>query len=470
MEVVLLGTGSADGWPNPFCDCTSCAWALATGAVRGQTAALVDGRLLLDCGPDVPRGAARLGRSLAGVRHVLLTHGHWDHAAGAALLARTWAGRTEPLDVVGPPAALDAMRDWVAPTDQLRWLPVAAGDRRSLDGYEVVVLEAAHRDHDGPGVLYDVTAPDGGRLLHATDTGPLPPATLDAVRDRAYDVVFLEETFGDRFDHGTDHLDLATFADAVHGLRTAGAAVDTTDVVAVHLGHRNPPGDELARRLADVGARAVPDGTSLGTSPHRPGHRVLVLGGARSGKSWYAERLLAGERAPTYVATASPGHDDPEWADRVRRHRERRGPRWRTVETLELAALLRAAGPGEPVLVDCLSLWLARVLDDAGAWDRGRAADADQVLAREVDDLVDAWSTTRAAAVLVSNEVGSGVVPATVSGRRYRDELGRLNARMAAAADTVVLLVAGVPVPVKSPPPIPMPLPTPMPYDVEEPR
>ena len=101
------------------------------------------------------------------------------------------------------------------------------------------------------------------------------------------------------------------------------------------------------------------------------------------------------------------------------------------------------SGPGaEPVLVECLSTWLARVMDDCGVWDG--LPDADQVLAARLDTLVQAWRTTRRHVVAVSNEVGSGVVPGTVSGRRYRDELGRLNARIAADSQEVWLCIAGI--------------------------
>ena len=94
MEVLLLGTGSADGWPNAFCGCASCASSREGGEVRGQTAVLVDGRLLLDCGPEAPRAAERFGRSLRDVRSILLTHDHPDHVGPAALLWRRWAGST----------------------------------------------------------------------------------------------------------------------------------------------------------------------------------------------------------------------------------------------------------------------------------------------------------------------------------------------------------------------------------------
>ncbi len=454
MEVLLLGTGSADGWPNPFCTCATCATALADGEVRGQTAALVDGRVLLDCGPEAPRAALRHGRSLAGVRALLLTHSHPDHVGPAALLFRSWVGGTEPLDVVGPAPAVDACRDWVGPNDPVAFHPVRAGDRLDLDGgYAVHVLAAAHGDaHSGPGVLYDVTGPDGGRLLYATDTAPLPAATVEAVTGRRYHVVLLEETFGDHLDHGTDHLDLATFPQVTTALRACGAVDEATQVVGVHLSHHNPPTPELAGRLAASGATVVPDGTVLTAPPGPPrGRRVLVLGGARSGKSAHAEARLADRADVTYVATGGTRPDDAEWADRVEEHRRRRPATWRTVETTDLAALVRDADPGAALLVDCLSLWVASVLDD-GVWTAGSAAQqraADAAAAARVDELVAAWQTTAALVVVVSNEVGSGVVPATRSGRRYRDELGRLNARLAALADEVVLVVAGVPVPVK---------------------
>jgi adenosylcobinamide kinase/adenosylcobinamide-phosphate guanylyltransferase len=176
--------------------------------------------------------------------------------------------------------------------------------------------------------------------------------------------------------------------------------------------------------------------------------RVLILGGARSGKSVTAERLLAGRDQVEYVATGPlPDADDPEWADRVRLHRQRRPAHWTTLETLELEPVL--VGPGltrerlsVPVLVDCLSTWLAGVMDECGVWQA--APGADKQLTERVDGLLDAWRSTRRHIVAVSNEVGSGVVPATASGVRYRDELGVLNTRIAAGCEQVWLCTAGI--------------------------
>jgi adenosylcobinamide kinase/adenosylcobinamide-phosphate guanylyltransferase len=169
--------------------------------------------------------------------------------------------------------------------------------------------------------------------------------------------------------------------------------------------------------------------------------RVLVLGGTRSGKSAQAQALLAGVADVTYLATGPTGRDDPEWRARVERHRRSRPAGWRTVESTDLAGALR--GTPTPLLVDSVTAWLTAVLDEAGAWDR-RAGYPDTVQHR-VDDLVDAWRGRLATAVLVSDEVGWGVVPPTWSGRLFRDQLGLLNQALARTADQAWLVVAGIP-------------------------
>ena len=171
--------------------------------------------------------------------------------------------------------------------------------------------------------------------------------------------------------------------------------------------------------------------------------RTLILGGARSGKSAEAERRLADVPEVVYAATGGARSNDREWAERVAAHRARRPATWRTVETEDVATLLlRSDGT---VLVDCLTLWLAGVMDRCGAWDDGRWATgaARQEVAAEIDRLTEAWTLSRADILAVSNEVGWGVVPATTSGRRFQDELGRLNQRIAAISDEVLLVVAG---------------------------
>jgi nicotinate-nucleotide--dimethylbenzimidazole phosphoribosyltransferase len=170
--------------------------------------------------------------------------------------------------------------------------------------------------------------------------------------------------------------------------------------------------------------------------------RTLVLGGARSGKSAHAEKLL-GEAEADYLATARRQFDDPDWEERIAVHVARRPPGWRTVEPSDLPAALRAAGT-VPVLVDDIATWLTGELDDAGAWEGGREALA--ACRARCAELVSAVATYPSRLVLVSAEVGLGVVPATRAGRLFRDELGALNAELAAVCDEVLLLVAGLPV------------------------
>ncbi|MEV7995728.1 bifunctional adenosylcobinamide kinase/adenosylcobinamide-phosphate guanylyltransferase [Streptomyces sp. NPDC086077] len=395
MELTLLGTGAPAGLPRPDCPCAACATALGADA-RAATAVLVDGALLLDLTPGAAFAAARAGQSLAGVRQVLLSHPH-----------------------NGPPVEVPA------------GLPQPG---RVPDGRELALL-TGHRVRalamDSPGTGYAVTGPDGKRLLY------LPPGCAPAG---------LEEGTASAEPYDMVLVDVVGRPDALARLRAVGAVGPTTDVVAVHLDHDVPPGPEVRRRLAAAGARAVRDGATLAVGayenvPDVP-RRTLVLGGARSGKSVEAERRLEAFPDVLYVATGGIRNGDGEWAERVAAHRERRPGSWRTVETCDLVPLLAQEGP--PLLIDCLSLWLTDAMDAVGAWDDAEWADGGEKALRErVHALTDALRCTRRAVVAVSNEVGSGIVPATASGRRYRDELGRLNAAFAAECEQVLLVVAG---------------------------
>jgi len=183
----------------------------------------------------------------------------------------------------------------------------------------------------------------------------------------------------------------------------------------------------------------TPDGTEFSwTAPRAVAQRTLVLGGARSGKSTEAERLLAGHPDTLYVATGGDGESDPEWADRIARHRARRPATWRLAETIDLVPLLDFPGP--PLLVDCLTLWLARTMDAHDIWaDSSRVTEVEQA----IEDLAQAWTRTTRLVVAVSNEVGSGVVPADPGTRLFRDLMGRLNTTIAHHSTSVLLCTAG---------------------------
>ena len=181
--------------------------------------------------------------------------------------------------------------------------------------------------------------------------------------------------------------------------------------------------------------------------------KVLVLGGSRSGKSSYAEQLLDSHLDVTYLATSLVHDSDAEWADRVAAHRSRRPMTWTTLETTAPSELVR----GGAVLVDSITTWIAALMDETGVWDAtdsagahaaGQAGSGEAALGRlaeRCDALVNNWVMTPAHVVAVSDEVGLGVVPETRAGRLFRDTLGTVNQRLAATADEVWFVVAGLP-------------------------
>lgn len=261
MEVLLLGTGAADGIPNVFCRCSTCADYRRRGELRTPTSVLVDGRLLIDPGPESTRQVSRYGRDLTGLTAILAGHAHDDHLDPSLLMHRSWVTST-PLEFAGPEPVIEIAGKWLDPAQSaIRLRRLTAGDEVELAGYQVRAVAANHYAF-GEALCYWVS--DGASaLLYLTDTGPLPSATLDALVGCRADLVLLEETFGyvtDRTDH---HHHLLSFAQTVAALRERGVVAKTTQVVAIHLGHDNPPLAELRDQLALCGATALPDGTLL---------------------------------------------------------------------------------------------------------------------------------------------------------------------------------------------------------------
>ena len=174
--------------------------------------------------------------------------------------------------------------------------------------------------------------------------------------------------------------------------------------------------------------------------------RTLVLGGIRSGKSQWAETAIAestGAGQPVrYLATGAIPDGDADWSARIAAHRARRPPHWSTIETVDVPTQLHSDA-ATPTLVDDIGCWLTAAMDRRGAWTTGSVA-------ADVADLLDAVEAFPSPLALVSPEVGLTVVPHTASGRRFADELGSLNQRLAALCDRVVLVVAGQPLTVKA--------------------
>jgi adenosylcobinamide kinase/adenosylcobinamide-phosphate guanylyltransferase len=318
--------------------------------------------------------------------------------------------------------------------------PGRPGDRLDLGGH-IIELHAGA----GPGrIAWSVTGRDGARLLYAPvgiERGA-PSAAPAAV---PFGLVVL----------GPGPDGIASIARALARQRAVAAVTDQTDVVVTGLGHDDPPPATFDRLLAAWGARTVPDGTVVqvralpcasGRSRPRLTGRTLVLGGARSGKSAFAEDLLRAEPRVTYLAAGGARAQDADWVARVAAHRRRRPPGWITEETTDVSTVLAAATC--PVLLDCLGTWLAARVDHHDAWDDPHALGA---VDADMADLVATWRALDVPVVAVSNEVGSGVVPAAASGRLFRDLLGRLNGDIAAQSETVLMTVAGLTIPLRTP-------------------
>ncbi len=314
---------------------------------------------------------------------------------------------------------------------------------------------AAHRIDPVPGG-WDVTSPDGARLLLAAGPGQVPEPARGAA---PYDIALL---------------DLLTSPSHLGLLRSAGLVTEQTAVATLYTDHRVSSAAELARRCALWQAQQGDDGQLISGPVRQPAGepdgasqpgRTLIIGGARSGKSTEAELRLAGEPRVAYLAAgpwrSSTSLDvlaDPEWAARVARHRARRPPWWQTVESLDVAGYLRQHSGA--LLIDGVGTWLAGIMDEAGLWRDGdgtsvpqpaelppgsapASTDPGAVVQCRIDELVQAWRQTAALVVAVTDDVGSGVVPAYPAGRAFRDRLGWLNQRLAAESEVVLHVLAG---------------------------
>jgi adenosylcobinamide kinase/adenosylcobinamide-phosphate guanylyltransferase len=384
MHVLIEGSGGTSGWPEPGCRCASCLRAAADGNGRKRSTIVIDGVLRLEIGdPDGEVGGS--------------------------------AGREGQVGEVG-----------------------CSADGEGQVGEEMAAGFLVRRLADGRGAGpggWEVTSPGGERLLYPAGAGAVPDPPEGTER---YDIAFL---------------DLLGDPNQLGRLRARGLITVDTITVAAFADHRVNAERELERRCGFWRVGVPHDGDSvtmdrsaegfegLGENGRRLPWRVLLMGGARSGKSEQAELRLAGEPDVTYVATGPSGAGDPDWAARVAVHRARRPGWWRTVETSDLAGVLASARGA--VLIDGIGTWLTAALDECGGWGGGDGGEGAGRIAAKTAELISAWRQTWAYVVAVSDEAGLGVVPATAAGRLFRDELGRLNQALAAESEEIGLVIAG---------------------------
>jgi len=180
---------------------------------------------------------------------------------------------------------------------------------------------------------------------------------------------------------------------------------------------------------------------------------TLVIGGARSGKSHFAESLPAQNQIVTYVATAPKFEIDPEWQVRVAAHQDRRPKHWTTIETNNLDQVLAESKSGDFLIIDCLTLWCSATIDEQNGWNRiennGEFMEVETDLSARFKKLADSLTSTLSQVVIVTNEVGYGITPDSTTVRFFRDQLGKLNIAVAKVAGEVFQVTVGIPIKLK---------------------
>lgn len=248
MKVKYMGTAAAEGFPAVYCSCETCRRARKMGGknLRARAQALLDNNLLVDMGPDTCASAARFGLNLMQVEHVLITHAHSDHLYAEDLVFRCepygHGGKNAPLTIYGNAAVGDTLErarsrydDTGAFAQFVHFRQVHPFETFYAGDYCVTALPAVH-DSQEECLLFDVTAPDGARLLYGNDSALFPSELMDDLAGKRFDVISLDCTMGGG-EPCASHMSLAQCIELAQTLRAIGAADSRTQVVITHFSH-----------------------------------------------------------------------------------------------------------------------------------------------------------------------------------------------------------------------------------------
>jgi phosphoribosyl 1,2-cyclic phosphate phosphodiesterase len=271
MRLIFLGTAAAEGYPGVFCNCDNCNEARRLGGknIRFRSALLVNDNLLIDFGPDLSASAQRFNLNLSRVTTGLVTHAHADHFHLHNFEMREEAftgGLSIPtLHLYAPRDAAAMVSKEFPNLSQNRMVvhPIQAFETWEHDGYQISSYKAYHAIDFCEAMFYSIENQDGA-FLYATDTGPFPPETWQALQGRTFDVIILEETMGDEQFPYPQHQSFATFVEHVQKMRALGMLKPGGRVIAHHMSHSgNPTHEKIEAILGPHGVEVAYDGLEV---------------------------------------------------------------------------------------------------------------------------------------------------------------------------------------------------------------
>lgn len=270
MKLLFLGTGALEGNPSPFCDCANCQYVREKKGrnIRQQASILIDNMLLIDFGSDVTREFNSLGKSMAKLKWVLVTHCHIDHFFAGNLFNRLKGPRTttiSDLHIYGPERIKELSNEWISnPVEQKVFLHfINPFQTFKLDKYTIRTFAISQNDKfAGEGMYFAVS--DGKKsLLYITDTYKLPQESWKAMKGLSFDTIILDETFGYKEVPNKDHHNISIFLETLQRFKENGLVKSGAKIFANHMSHHNPPHDKLIKIMKNHGVDVSFDGLEV---------------------------------------------------------------------------------------------------------------------------------------------------------------------------------------------------------------